>query len=323
MTGWAHTDPALPVWRSGSQASRTTAPAPCLTLVTHKAMIGAQDYESNFQPVKDGVHGVRAVERAVRILAAIAASESPQTLTEIAARARLTLPTALRLLRTLQAQRLVQAGEHGRYTLGARVLELSHAYLRQLDVVAVARPFLVAARNRVNETVVLVVRSGDAWAPILSIEATQPIRRVMHPGETTPLYASGVGKLLLSGEPDEEVEAYIARTELAPFSSTTVVDPDELRSQIAEIRARGYACSINERGAGGVGVSAPIRAHDGRIVAACLIAAPASRFTPDVRDACIQAAVEAADGISRALGFDPAAGRTSSAGERSQASTTG
>lgn len=273
--------------------------------------------------MKDDAYGVRAVERAVGVLAALAA-ESPQTLTEVAGRAGLSVPTAFRLLRTLQGQRLAVADEHGRYTLGARTLELGHAYLRQLDIVSLARPFLVAARNRVNETVVLAVRSGDGWVPILSVEASQPIRRVMQPGETTPLYASGTGKLLLAADSNDEIDAYVARTELAPFSSTTVTEPDDLRAQIAEIRRRGYACSVNERGAGGVGVSAPIRAHDGRVVAACLIAAPASRFTPELRAACVEAAIEAAGGVSASLGYRAEAGGAASTGEtgRSQLAVT-
>lgn len=253
--------------------------------------------------MKEPDYGVRAVERAVGVLAVLAASPTPLSLTVIASRAGLSVPTTFRLLRTLQAERLIAIDEHGRYALGARVLEFGHAYIRQFDIVAVARPFLVAARDRVDETAVLGVRSGDVWIAVASVEATQPIRRVMPPGETTPLYASGTGKLLLAAEPDEEVESYIARTQLEPFSATTVIDADELRSHIAEIRAGGYACSVNERGAGGVGVSAPIRAHDGRTVAGLLIAAPASRFTPEVRAACIEAAIDAARGVSAALGF--------------------
>ena len=265
--------------------------------------------------MKDDAYGIRAVERAVGVLAALAAAESPQMLTQFAARDGLSVPTTFRLLRTLHGQRLAAVDEHGRYTLGARTLEFGHAYLRQLDILSIARPFLVAARNRVNETAVLAVRSGDSWVSILSVEASQPIRRVMQPGETTPLYASGTGKLLLAADSNEEIEAYIARTELAPFSSTTVIDPDELRAQIAEIRRCGHACSVNERGAGGVGVSAPIRAHDGRVVAACLIAAPASRFTPEVRGACIEAALEAAAGVSASLGYSRGADEAASAME--------
>jgi DNA-binding IclR family transcriptional regulator len=257
--------------------------------------------------MKDQDYGVRAVERAVGVLAALAASEAPQTLTEIAARVGLSVPTTFRLLRTLQAQRLATSDQGGRYTLGARVLEFGHAYVRQLDIVAVARPFLVAARNQVNETVGLAVRSGDAWVPITSVQALHSIRRVMQPGEPTPLYASGIGKLLLSGEPESEIEAYIARTRLAPFSETTVTDPDDLRAQIRAIRVRGYAVSMNERGAGGIGISAPIFDHEGTIVAAMTIGAPVSRYTPEVGEACIAAAREAARGISAALGYRGAA----------------
>lgn len=253
--------------------------------------------------MKTSEYGVRAVERAVGLLDVLAASPTPLSLTVIATRAGLSVPTTYRLLWTLGTQRLVAIDPHGRYTLGARVLELGHAFVQQLDIVAVARPFLVRARDRVDETTVLGVRSGDAWVAVASVEATQPFRRVMPPGETTPLYASGTGKLLLAGESDAEIEAYIARTRFEPFSATTVIDADVLRAQIAEIRACGYACSVNERGAGGVGVSAPIRAHDGRTVAGLLIAAPASRFTPEVRAACIDAAADAARGVSAALGF--------------------
>jgi IclR family acetate operon transcriptional repressor len=253
--------------------------------------------------MKGESYGVRAVERAVGVMAALAASESPQTLTQVATRVGLSVPTTFRLLRTLQGQRLASADETGRYTLGARILELSHAYIRQQDIIAIARPFLVTARNRVNETVGLAVRSGDSWVPICSVQASQPIRRVMEPGDPTPLYASGIGKMLLSGETDAEIEAYITRAELVPFSATTVVDADILRAQIVEVRERGHSISLNERGAGGVGISAPVYDHDGRIVAVMNIGAPVSRFTDEVRDACVAAVLEAARGISTALGF--------------------
>jgi DNA-binding IclR family transcriptional regulator len=265
--------------------------------------------------MKTDGYGIRAVERAVDVLSALAASEAPQTLTQIATRVGFSVPTTFRLLRTLQGQRLASADETGRYTLGVRVLELSHAYTRQLDIIAVARPFLVAARNQVNETVGLAVRSGDSWVPICSVQATQPIRRVMQPGDPTPLYASGIGKLLLSGETDAEIEAYIARTEMVPFSATTAIDPDTLRAQIAEIRTRGHSVSVNQRGAGGVGISAPIFDHDGRIVAAMMIGAPVSRYSPEIEQACIGAAREAARGISAVLGYQGTGGHAAPSGQ--------
>lgn len=253
--------------------------------------------------MKEEPYGIRAVDRAVTVLGAIAASDRPRTLTEVAADAGLSVPTTFRFLRTLQAAGLVmsQPGSDGRYTLGVRILDFAHALLRQLDIVAIARPFLLAARDRVDETICLPVRNGDAWVALDVVEPMQPVRQVINRGEGSPLYASGAGKVLLSGEPDEEVEAYIARTPLIPFSAATVTDPDVLRAEVRAIRARGYWTTINERGTGGAAACAPVRAHDGRCIAVVLIAPPASRFDDRLRDACVEAAIDAARGISEAL----------------------
>lgn len=248
-------------------------------------------------------YGIRAVERAARVLSALAEADGPRTITAIAEAAELSVPTTFRLLRTLQDQGLAMAHAEGGYTLGFRVLELAHALVRQIDIVAIARPFLNAVRSEVDETTGLVVRTGDAWVPVAYAEASQQVRRVMNLGQPTPLYADSAGKVLLAGTTDAEVEEYLARAQLAPFSETTVTDREVLRAQIREARTRGFAVSVNERGAGGTGVAAPIRAHDGRVVAALLIAAPASRFNAQLRASCVRAALAASHRISEALGF--------------------
>lgn len=259
--------------------------------------------KGQFYPVKDEPYGIRAVDRAVSVLGSIAAADRPRTLTEIAADAGLSVPTTFRFLRTLQEAGLVMShpGSDGHYTLGVRILDLAHALLRQLDIVGIARPFLVAARDRVDETVCLAIRNGDAWVALDVAEPTQPVRQVINRGDGSPLYASGTGKVLLAGEPDDEVEAYIARTPLVSFSDATVTDPDVLRAEINAIRERGHWTTLNERGTGGAAACAPVRAYDGRFIAAVLIAPPASRFDDALRDACVEVAVNAARGISEAL----------------------
>src|SRR5918998_6274478 len=89
--------------------------------------------------VKEEPYGIRAVDRAVSVLGAIAAADRPRTLTEIAGDAGLSVPTTFRFLRTLQASGLVMAqpGGDGRYTLGVRILDLAQALLRQLDLVGI------------------------------------------------------------------------------------------------------------------------------------------------------------------------------------------
>jgi DNA-binding IclR family transcriptional regulator len=254
--------------------------------------------------MKTDAYGVRAVERAADVLGALAQADQPQTLSAVAARAGLSVPTTFRLLRTLQDRGLVMPnGKSGTYTLGFRVLELAHALTRQLDIIPIARPFLAAVRDQVTETAGLIVRTGDQWAHAAHAEALHPVRRVMEIGETAPLYAGCAGKVFLAAASDADIDEYLRRTPLVPLSPTTPTNPDTLREQIATVRSQGFAESINERGAGGVGIAAPIRTHDGRVVAALEISGPAERYTAETRATWIEAAISAADRISAALGF--------------------
>jgi DNA-binding IclR family transcriptional regulator len=275
--------------------------------------------KDSFHDVKTDAYGVRAVERAVDVLVALADSDQPQTLSAIAARARLSVPTTFRLVRTLHERGLVMSnGDLGRYTLGLRVLELAHALNRQLDIISVSRPFLVAVRDEVNETTGLTVRTGDHWAHAAHAEALQPVRRVMEIGERAPLYAGCVGKVFLAAASDDEVDAYLSRTTFLLLSPTTPTDGSVLRKQIATVRTQGFAESINERGFGGAGAAAPIRTHDGRVVAALEISGPADRYTAETRARWIAAVTEGAARISSALGY-----RTANTTTRAEGRTAG
>lgn len=246
--------------------------------------------------------GIRAVDRAIRVLTVLSESDQPQTLSAIAAAADLSVPTTLRLLRTLRAQDLVQF-RADRYLLGFRVLQFSQALLRQLDIVETARPFITAVRDELDETAGIGVRTGDYWIHVVEVESAQAIRRVSNLSERVPLYAGSTGKVFLSAMTDVELDDYLRRTQLIPLSDTTLTEPDRLRAQVARVRADGYAVSNNERGEGGAAVAAPIRAHDGLVIAALTISGPASRFTGEHLERSIRAVRQASDQLSEAMGY--------------------
>ncbi len=250
-------------------------------------------------------YGIRAVDRAARILTVLADAERPQNLSTIAEAADLSTPTTLRLLRTLQAQDLVQTlGSGDRYILGFRILQLSQALMRQLNIVEIARPFIQAVRDECDETTGVGIRTGDFWIHVVEVEAAQSIRRVSNLSERLPLYAGSTGKVFLAAMADADVEDYLQRTNLVRMSETTPTDPQVLRAQITHVRAHGYAESHNERGEGGAAVAAPVRAHDGRVIAALTISGPASRFTGEQMQKCITAVQRASGQLSEVLGYN-------------------
>lgn len=271
--------------------------------------LSPEAHQDGRTPVKDKTiaadrYGIRAVDRAVRILSVLAAAERPQNLSTIAAAADLSPPTTLRLLRTLQAQDLVQTlGAGDRYVLGFRILQFSQALMRQLNIVEIARPFVQAVRDECNETTGIGMRTGDFWIHVVEVEAAQSIRRVSNLSERLPLYAGSTGKVFLAAMANVEVEDYLQRTNLVRMSETTPTDPQVLRAQIDQVQTQGYAESSNERGEGGAAVAAPVYAHDGRVIAALTISGPASRFTGTRLHTCIAAVLRGSSQLSEALGY--------------------
>jgi DNA-binding IclR family transcriptional regulator len=247
-------------------------------------------------------YGIRVVERAGSVLHALAATDEPWALSAVADAVGLSRPTTFRLLRTLEDLRFVQSDD-GRYALGIGILELAQAITRQLDVVAITRPLLVALRNELDETCGLTIRSGDFCVPIAQVEASQSVRRVLPLGAHRPLYASSAGKVILADYDEADLDAYLVRTPLIAFSSATTTEPEQLRAQLRDVRQQGACWGVNGRGDGGASVSFPVRRYDGQLAAVAVIVCPVSRFTEELRERCVLAGSRESRRMSEALGL--------------------
>ena len=251
---------------------------------------------------KDDTASIETVERAARILFALGVTTRPSTLVEIAARTRLSKPTAFRILATLVADGLaVQNPQNASYALGVVPLQLGSAVLRDLPIRETSRPVMQAISDRVNETVVLSLREGDLRFNIDSYEATNAIGQTQQIGIGIPLYAGAASRILLAGLSDEDFDAYLARTDLIAYSSTTFNDAAKLRAEVERIRRENYAISSAEFTPGGHAVAAGIKDASGRSVAALHISIPRSRAAPELIRNCIEQLQIGVDAIGRAL----------------------
>ena len=83
----------------------------------------------------------------------------------------------------------------------------------------------------------------------------------------------------------------------------TITDPVRLRAQLDEVRARGWAQTIEELEQGLNAVAAPVRRADGVVVAAVSIAGPAFRMRPAELPRVARMAMDTAAAVSRRLGY--------------------
>ncbi|WP_118133567.1 IclR family transcriptional regulator [Oceanicella sp. SM1341] len=171
---------------------------------------------------------------------------------------------------------------------------------------AVGMPILLDARDATGETVFLAVRTGQGDAKVIcKAVSPQHIRYDVDHEAPSPGYATVMGRVLLAFEEPARVDAYFARTELAPHTGRSLTTEAQIRAVLAGIRARGYGSIEEEYAPGGCGIAAPVRDGSGRVVAVLDIATVSQRYAA-AREGLLAAVLEGAARLSRRLGHNPA-----------------
>ncbi|MBI3648275.1 MAG: IclR family transcriptional regulator [Actinobacteria bacterium] len=223
--------------------------------------------------------------------------------TELGRRLGVHKATASRLAATLAERGLVERDPvTDKYRLGFGLIRLAGAAMAGLDLVSTARPVLEDLADRTRETVNLGVLSGDAVVYIDQITGTRSIVSVSWVGRRSPLHCTSNGKVLLAYVDEGELDRLLSRPLERP-TANTIVDPDRIRTQLQEIRVRGYSQTMEELEEGLNAVAAPIRQGDGAVIAALSVSGPAFRMRPVDLPRAGRLTMEAAAAISRRLGF--------------------
>ena len=245
---------------------------------------------------------VSAVDRAFALLEVLA-ENADIGVTELAERTGNTKSLVFRLLFTLEARGYVQKDPATRtYALGYRALYLADHVRQQSRLIVAAQPYLDALVEETHENVVLAVREDLHSVCIAMRESPQPLRLTARRGQRGPLHAGGGPKVLLAFAPDE-VQRKVLEGELTGFTETSITDPEALAETLREIRTTEFNRSYGELDPDSFSFAAPVRGHNGSVVASLSVAGPVRRITEDVashHEGCVR---EAAAALSRDLGF--------------------
>lgn len=247
--------------------------------------------------------GVQSIDRAAAILRCFATRRTELTLSEIARAAGLTTSTAHRLLQAMQQNQLVRQTAGRRYGPGPLLVQLVRGGAVTTTLREAALPVMTALRDEVEETVGLHgVRPPGERVVADQVESHHPLRRTYTEiGSPIPLPYGAPGKVICAWLPAAHLDDVLSR-EIARLTPTTVTDPDVLRAQLDEVRARGYALSFAERTPGIRSVAAPVFDHHGAVVGCLSVSGPEMRM-PDERMHVIGARLaEAAWTVSEVLG---------------------
>lgn len=238
---------------------------------------------------KSGEH--RNVARLLGVLEALSkASAQGLRLTDVVEATGLGKTTAHRILGGLMQQNLAeQDPETGRFFIGVKMLSWAMAARDRFSLVRLVEPALLRISRQTQDTIYLVVRTGDDIVCLDCREGSFPIKVLtLNVGDRRPLGVGAGSLAILAALPDAEID----RVFIANAEALTAYPFDEvrIRQMVATTRQNGYSYNNvhvlpgleNVTEMAGIGV--PIRKGDGMPVAALHLTSVTSRLDPPRRE---------------------------------------
>ena len=204
-----------------------------------------------------------ALERGFRVLQAFSRTHPQLTLSEVAARTRLTRATARRSLHTLEGLGYLRR-HHRQYLLAPHLLAFAAGYLESVRADEVLQPFLEDVVEVHGGHASVMMLDGVEVVCVAHASASGSPRVV--PGTRTPAHALSGGRVLLA----HSGPAVIQRAFEILDSHMAEGDVSALVPMLDAIRRKGFAIVENERDLGMMSVAVPIAGAGGRIVAAAM-----------------------------------------------------
>jgi len=246
---------------------------------------------------------INAVDKALRVLDLLAEHYHGLRVSEIAELTGVPYSTAHRLVSTLEASGyIVGSPDTGRYSLSLKILHLYRGLNHRMNLNQICFPYLSQLMEQYRETVHLAVYNDGEVTYLNTIVSPRSLAMYTETGKRAPIHATALGKVLAAYLPEHQVLAALAARGMKQFTPNTIVTPEKYLEALQWVRAHGYAVDNEEVELGVRCVASSLIDHNGQVVGAVSLSAPAARLTLDMVDEVADSVMAICDAASRALG---------------------
>jgi DNA-binding IclR family transcriptional regulator len=213
------------------------------------------------------------------VLEAVVDSGQALSLSEVARKLALPVPTVHRLFAQLEERQLLKRALGSRRILpGPRLVDLGMRIVAAAVRADPVHQVLETLAAEIGENCQIGQVRGRDVVYLDSAHAVRPATLRFEPGHHAPIHCSSTGKLFLAELEPRDLDLWIADLSLTRATPSTITSAARLRSVLAEVRRRGWAATNEEFVPGVVGCAVPLRrAPKGELVAALGISVPAAR----------------------------------------------
>ena len=210
---------------------------------------------------------VEALARGLDVIACFDRERPAMSLSDVAQATGLARPTARRLLLTLEELGFVRATGAG-FALTPKVLSLGMAYVGALGLWDIARPHMERLVAETGESSSMAQLDGSDIVYVARVSVPKLIALRVDVGTRFPAVQTSQGKVLLAALSAADLAAALTEPSRAGLPPYIGRSPEQLRAELTEVRARGWALADEELAPGVRSVAVPVRDGTGTVRAA-------------------------------------------------------
>jgi IclR family acetate operon transcriptional repressor len=233
----------------------------------------------------------------------VANSGAYVTVKEVAQEIGVDPSTSSRLMSTLEKQGLLQQDPRTHaFRLGIGVLELANSLVGSYNLGEYSHDVVRWLASETGEGAHLAVLVQGEAIFLDRAAGRGPITVHTEIGARDPVYCTAIGRALLSGLSDKQIDKELADIPLKRMTRKTVTSLAAIVARVEVTRAKGYAFDDEERHPGVQCIAAPVRDHSGHVVAAIGISGPTPSIQRATESALATVVLKAAGRLTAQLG---------------------
>lgn len=254
---------------------------------------------------KTAQNTIKSLDRAMAVFEYLSDSQG-MPLTMLADETEQSPATVYRILVTLEGRGLVEFDhEEQLWYIGPRAFVIGARFLRRTSLVDRARPIMRRLMEATGETANLGIEKEGKVLFLSQVETHASIRAFFPPGTLSPMHASGIGKALLAHMHSDQLDRFLAATDLQAFTEHSITGRAELLDNLRVIRERGYSVDNEEKNDGMRCIAAPVFDTNQEAVAGISVSGPTSRVSQAAIQRLSRPVIEAAHDLTLAIGGRP------------------
>jgi IclR family pca regulon transcriptional regulator len=217
-----------------------------------------------------------SLARGLAVVKAFSDQRRSMTIAQISHKTGIPRAAVRRCLYTLKQLGYADA-EANNFYLKPKILTLGYSYLSSTPLTVSAQPCLNQLSQLLNESCSLAALEDGEVLYIARSQTSRVLSVALNAGSRLPAYCTSLGRVLLAGLNEAELDAYFSKVKLIALTDRTETSESALRDIIAGVRHRGYAVVEEELEIGLRSIAVPVRGASGATMAALNIGAQATR----------------------------------------------